>query len=319
MRVISFASGSSGNCYLVQSGATNILIDSGLSASQIERYLLKQGVLISQLAAIFLTHEHSDHLKGAGTISRRWGVPVIANHRTLRAARPRWDKMARMEETRAAQFKAENGAATGENPTLLSMEAVPEKKASSRAEPKYNLEELPVGGVKSFNGLEVSSVPVSHDAEETVCYTLRSEGQQVTILTDLGCATAPIFEPLYHSHLIVLEANHDLTRLHGNPHYPQALKGRIASDRGHLNNEQSAAILRQVIEHSGRARTVWLAHLSEENNDPKNAVKIIRTCLNNAGITRFPLQVALRDKPSLIWDGQQALFQSEMLLDFEDE
>ena len=303
MRVISLASGSSGNCYLVQNGSTSILVDSGLSASQIERALLKYGLSISRLAAVFLTHEHSDHLKGAGTISRQWGVPVIASERTLKAARPRWDKIARMEEVRAGQLQPAvvRGGTRKSQPTSI----------------HYNLEVLPVGGVKSLDGLEVSSVPVSHDAAETVCYTIRAGGQQVTILTDLGCATEPIFEPLYNSDLIVLEANHDLSRLRQNPHYPVSLKARISSDHGHLENYQSAGILQRVIEYSGTAHSVWLAHLSEENNDPKNAVKIINTCLTNASILNFPLKVALRDKPSLSWDSQQALFQSQMF--FEED
>lgn len=270
------------------------MIDSGLSASVTERHLRERGVLLSQLNAIFLTHDHGDHLKSAGTISRQWGVPVIANERTLKAAQPRWDKISRLEETRAAQL---GGVAS--SPTA-----------------KYNTEILPVGGVKSIGGLEVSSVPVSHDAADTVCYTFRAEGRQGMILTDLGCATDPIFEPLYQSELIILEANHDAERLYHNPHYPNSLKYRIRGDKGHLSNDQSAAILKQVIEQSGTSHTVWLAHLSEDNNDPKNARKVITTCLENAGIIKFPLQVALRDKPSLSWQAQEQLFQAQMSFDF---
>ncbi len=313
MRVVSLASGSSGNCYLVQSGPTNILIDCGLSAGQTERSLLKQGVKMEQLAAIFLTHEHGDHLKSAGTISHKWGVPVIANQRTLKEARPRWDKMARMEAVRAAQFAAEADLSSS------GFSTTPKSKPKAKTEDdkaKYNLEELAVGGVKSFGGLEVSSVPVSHDAAETVCYVFRAEGRQGMILTDLGCATEPIFEPLYHSDLIVLEANHELEKLHQNPHYPNSLKHRVAGDKGHLSNLQSAAILRRVLEYSGTSHTVWLAHLSEENNDPRNAMKIINTCLTQVGIDNFPLKVALRDKTSLTWDAQLHLFQAQMFSEF---
>ncbi len=308
MRVISLSSGSSGNCYLVQHGSTNILIDSGLSASVIEGHLRRFGVAMNQLSAIFLTHEHSDHLKSAGTISRKWGVPVIANEKTLKAARPRWDKFNRVEEVRAVQLA--DAVKNGFDLNLLKPGGFPVPEAA-----KYNLEVLPVGGVKSFGGLEVSSVPVSHDATDTVCYTFRAEGRQGMILTDLGCATEPIFEPLYHSDLIILEANHDLTRLRTNAHYPNSLKARISGDRGHLANEQSAEILRRVLEYSGLAHTVWLAHLSQDNNDPKNAVKMINNCLSNAGIPKFPLQVALRDKPSLSWQGQEQLFQAQMMFD----
>lgn len=294
MKVTSLSSGSSGNCYLVQHEGVNILIDSGLAAGQVELYLRERGILMPQLAAVFLTHDHGDHLKSAGTISRKWGVPVIANALTLRAARYKWDKISRLDETRAAQL---GGLAVP--PTGM----------------KYNLQTLPVGEVWSQGGLEVSSVPVSHDAADTVCYTFRAGGQQGMILTDLGCATEPIFEPLYHSDLIILEANHELEKLQAS-RYPMALKTRISGDRGHLSNEQSARILCRVLEYSGLQHTVWLAHLSEDNNNPRNATKYIGNVLDQAGIGKFPLQVALRDKPSLSWQASDQLFQAQMLFDF---
>jgi phosphoribosyl 1,2-cyclic phosphodiesterase len=293
MKVTSLSSGSSGNCYLIQHEGVNILVDSGLTAATIQKHLRACGTSLEEISAIFLTHDHSDHLKSAGSISRRWGIPVIANEKTLKASKYRWDKEVRLEAVREAQL-------TG---------------AFNEARGPYNTEVLPVGGVKSIGGLEISSVPVSHDAADTVCYTFRAGGQQGMILTDLGCATEPIFEPLYHSDLIILEANHDLSRLYKSAR-PQFLKARIASDHGHLSNEQSAEILCRVIEWSGTSHTVWLAHLSEENNDPKNAVKNITTCLENRSIYKFPLKVALRDKPSLSWNAQESLFQAQMLFDF---
>ena len=293
MKVTSLSSGSSGNCYLIQHEGVNILIDSGLTASTIQKHLRACGTSLEEISAIFLTHDHSDHLRSAGSISRRWGVPIIANEKTLKASRYRWDKEVRLEAVREAQ------------------------QIGTYNEPRgpYNTEVLPVGGVKSFGGREISSVPVSPDAADTVCYTFTAGGQQGMILTALGCATEPIFEPLYHSDLIILEANHDLQRLFKSAR-PQFLKARIASDHGHLSNEQSAGILSRVIEWSGTSHTVWLAHLSEENNDPKNAVKYITTCLENRGINKFPLKVALRDKPSLSWNAQESLFQAQMLFDF---
>ena len=293
MKVSSLSSGSSGNCYLIQHGSVNVLIDSGLSAGEIEKYLDERGVKMAELSAVFLTHDHSDHLRSAGTISRKWGVPVIANPLTLKAARYKWDKISRLEVTRAAQLGGTPLPATA----------------------KYNLEELAIGGVKSFGGLEISSIPVSHDAADTVCYTFRADGRQGIILTDLGCATEPIFEPLYNSDLIILEANHELEKLQTSG-YPIALKARIAGDRGHLSNHQSAKILQRVLEYSGVQHTVWLAHLSEDNNDPRNAVKYMTNYLDHVGIRKFPLQVALRDKPSLTWQGRDQLFQAQMLFDF---
>jgi len=279
MRVISLASGSSGNCYLVQAGGYNVLIDCGLTATNLKKYLADYGVRPAELSAIFLTHEHSDHVRSAGTASRAWGVPVIANEKTLTAARYRWQKVDRLEEQRAVQ------SGTGQ----------------IKVESRYNTQVLPVGEAKSFGPLEVSSFPVSHDASDTVCYTFRAENQQGVILTDLGCATPEIFEPLNASQLIILEANHDLQQLRQS-RYSASLKARISSNVGHLSNSQSADILEKVLQSSGFERTVWLAHLSGENNSPEIAQNFIYKWLDRAGLPQFKLQVAGRDRPSLDWD-----------------
>jgi phosphoribosyl 1,2-cyclic phosphodiesterase len=297
MKISSLASGSSGNCYLVQgSEGYNILIDCGLSARKVQQYLVEFGAPINQLSAIFLTHEHSDHLRGAGTISQRWGVPIYANPQTLAVALPRWEKFHRLEEQRTETFGAADSGVVPMPPAPIS---------------KYNLRVLLTGEVARFGSLQVSSFPVSHDATDTVCYTIRENELQATILTDLGCATDPIFEPLYHSDLIILEANHSLERLQTS-RYPYNLKARITSDRGHLSNLQSARILQEVIERSSPAHTIWLAHLSEENNHPDIAKRDISNHLEMVGIRKFPLHVARRDKPSLRWNGEPALYQMQM-------
>jgi phosphoribosyl 1,2-cyclic phosphodiesterase len=69
---------------LVQAGGTNILIDAGLPLRTLSPLLSRRGVGISNLDAILLTHEHTDHSSGAGPLSRRFGAPVVANSATLR-------------------------------------------------------------------------------------------------------------------------------------------------------------------------------------------------------------------------------------------
>jgi phosphoribosyl 1,2-cyclic phosphodiesterase len=85
VRVTSLASGSSGNAYLVESGTTRILLDAGLVAPVLERYLRRHGVDPLTLSAIFVSHEHSDHLRGVGGLARRFRIPVVATAGTLRA------------------------------------------------------------------------------------------------------------------------------------------------------------------------------------------------------------------------------------------
>ncbi len=79
MRVSVLASGSGGNSCVVESGATRVLVDAGLSGREIERRLRARAIEPETIAGIFVTHEHSDHSCGALSFSTRWGCPVFTS------------------------------------------------------------------------------------------------------------------------------------------------------------------------------------------------------------------------------------------------
>ncbi len=79
---LSLVSGSSGNCSLVSDGKTSVLIDCGLSCKKLEEALLKAKTNPEDISAILITHEHSDHIKGAGIVSRKYSLPVFATAKT---------------------------------------------------------------------------------------------------------------------------------------------------------------------------------------------------------------------------------------------
>ncbi|MDY3118241.1 MAG: MBL fold metallo-hydrolase [Peptoniphilus sp.] len=85
MKFCAIASGSSGNCQYIETNEKKILIDAGLSGKAIEENLRAVGVDPSGLDAIFVTHEHNDHVKGVGILARRYGLEVFANEATWRA------------------------------------------------------------------------------------------------------------------------------------------------------------------------------------------------------------------------------------------
>jgi phosphoribosyl 1,2-cyclic phosphodiesterase len=82
MRFSVLSSGSKANCTFIEGGSTRILIDCGLSGAQTEKRLRALGVEPSTLSAIIITHEHSDHIYGVHTLSRRYKIPVYANEAT---------------------------------------------------------------------------------------------------------------------------------------------------------------------------------------------------------------------------------------------
>jgi phosphoribosyl 1,2-cyclic phosphodiesterase len=85
IRVSALASGSSGNAFLIEAAEVKLLFDAGLNASTLEFYLRLRGTSPSQLAAIFVSHEHIDHLRGAGILARRYRLPIVATEGTFLA------------------------------------------------------------------------------------------------------------------------------------------------------------------------------------------------------------------------------------------
>lgn len=86
LKFCSLYSGSTGNSLFVESDNSKLLIDSGVSAKKIEDGLNAIGVNITDIDAILVTHEHSDHVQSLGTVSKKFNIPVYANRET-------WDAM----------------------------------------------------------------------------------------------------------------------------------------------------------------------------------------------------------------------------------
>jgi phosphoribosyl 1,2-cyclic phosphodiesterase len=91
-------SGSRGNSVYIQSKDAAILIDAGFSCKEIITRLSKIGKDIEPLHGLLLTHEHQDHICGAGTLSRRYKIPVLANDGTLRGGEKRLGKLFAQQE-----------------------------------------------------------------------------------------------------------------------------------------------------------------------------------------------------------------------------
>lgn len=197
------ASGSSGNCIYLSSGNASVLIDAGLSGIRIERALSAIGVQPQELDAIFITHEHSDHISGAGVMARRYGVPLFATAGT-------WDYIDR----------------TG---TLGKI--------------KREQRRLVQGGVAAdFIDISVKPFAIPHDANEPVGYSFCTMDAKAVIATDIGFFNPDCRAAVNGADVLLIEANHDVEMLK-NGSYPFYLKKRILSDFGHLSNVSCGAAL----------------------------------------------------------------------------
>lgn len=86
MEIAFLGSGSSGNCAVVRAGRTAVLLDAGLSVRDTANRLKSRGMALDDISALLLTHEHSDHVRGALDLARKRQVPVYATAGTARAA-----------------------------------------------------------------------------------------------------------------------------------------------------------------------------------------------------------------------------------------
>lgn len=196
----SFASGSSGNCFFIGVDDEGILIDAGVSASQLKKDLMKINILPENIKAILLTHDHIDHVKGLEAISNMLKVPIYA-HSDCIAGVLRGHLTRKMSEE---QFRP-----------IEPMEAF------------------------ELCGIRIEPFPVMHDGRGTLGYCFGYGEQSLTLATDVGMLDSHVEAYLNRSESIVIESNYDEEMLWKGP-YPYILKQRIAGLTGHLSNAEAS-------------------------------------------------------------------------------
>lgn len=240
------ASGSSGNCIYIGTDKHKILVDAGISGKKITAGLEQIGVDPDEIQGVFITHEHSDHIKGAGIISRKYNWPIYATQGT-------WDVILGEEKI---------GKVSPDNVRIVDK-----------------------GKSMNFSGLQIMPYSIYHDAADPVGYTFCYEQKKMSIATDLGHVDEIIIEELKNSHLILLESNHDVGMLQAGG-YPYYLKQRILSENGHLSNELAAKALLGVyhenLEHvilghlSRENNFPDLAYITTKNKLQSNGIEVGR-------------------------------------------
>lgn len=237
LTVCPLASGSSGNAIYIGDEKNKILIDCGLSGKKTEELLRSRGTSCSELDGIIVTHEHSDHIRGAGILARRWKLPIF---------------------TRPGTWGAGSQV----------LDSVPSKQ-----------QKLLLSGL-TFGKLELDYFHLSHDACEPVGLLIRWGKKQVALVTDLGETTPQLEKKIYGSDILIVEANHDPDMLATGP-YPYFLKERVKGPSGHLSNDGCGLLLSRVL--NEKPVQVYLAHLSQENNDPQIARLTVENFLRSKG------------------------------------
>lgn len=166
-------SGSSGNSAFIGNDTAKLLVDAGVTAKSIEHELALINEDPRDIDVILITHEHIDHVRGAGVLARRYGMKIAVN-------RPTWYAMA---------------------PDV------------GKIDPDQVIFTDELNGSFTVGGLEIEPFPISHDAADPVGYSVSDRRHKITVATDTGYLSPALHDYCSGSSAVLIEANHDLDML----------------------------------------------------------------------------------------------------------
>ena len=141
-----------------------------------------------------------------------------------------------------------------------------------------------------IGNFSIGAYPTSHDAKEPCAFRVSDHGISIGCCTDTGTVSPGLREWLSRCDALVLESNHCPDMLMTGP-YPEMLKRRIRSKRGHLSNPDAAVCIRTLSQH---LHHVMLSHLSEVNNTPEKAMK---TAQEGIGLFMDDVAITIASNP----------------------
>ncbi|MBP5498212.1 MAG: MBL fold metallo-hydrolase [Muribaculaceae bacterium] len=241
---VSFGSGSSGNCAYLGTAGSGILIDAGVDMDLVFKHLEENGVSPQMVKAILLTHDHADHIRYAYRIARKYKhIRIYCTPRMLNGMLRHHNISRRIRDYQENYFK-----------------------------------EIPF----HIAGMTVTAFETSHDGSDNAGFFIEVDNHTFAVATDMGEITSRALHYIPQAEFLMLESNYDPQMLE-NGKYPEYLKSRVRSEKGHLSNEvASNLVVENCLEH---VKFVFLCHLSNENNTPELALSTMRQAIEGANRT----------------------------------
>jgi len=174
MKVCLLTSGSIGNAVVIEHEKESILIDCGITFKKFDELISQTDLKMSKVENVLVTHEHGDHIKGVGVITRKLGLQVWSTEKTADAI-------------------YEKGILRSSDPQVKYVE-------------KYKEYEIA--------GFKITPFPLSHDARDPVGYIVERDGKRVVCLTDTGYVSREVMEVIKGANLYIMELNHNVEMLH---------------------------------------------------------------------------------------------------------
>ncbi len=242
---ISLGSGSSGNCSYIGTTQSGVLIDAGVDPQNVFDELRRNGISRDAVKGVVLTHDHQDHV--------RYVYKIVRDY----------NKQARIYCT----MRLMNGMLRRHN--------------ISRRVKDY---QVPIWLETPFKlcGMEFTAFETSHDGTDNMGFSIQMGNQNFVVATDMGVITPRAEYYMEQAHYLMIESNYDRTML-DTGRYPEFLKARVRGPKGHLDNEVAAQFVAQHY-HAG-LKWLFLCHLSNDNNTPEQALRTMRSALEQRGLT----------------------------------
>lgn len=213
VKVFSLYSGSRGNSAFIKIGDTAFLIDAGRNARALCGALSAIGERIENISAVFITHEHSDHIAALELLAKKNDFPIFMTRQSAQ----------KIEETSPIRR------------TLVERDIL-------------FCEEMGDIKISSFRTSHDSLMSVGYRIE----FSDEDGAHAIGYATDIGYISDDVKEGLMGCEAVVIECNHDVDMLMTGP-YSRYLKTRVASNKGHLSNKDCAAFAVELAQNGTRA------------------------------------------------------------------
>lgn len=256
LRLHVLASGSKGNASIVENTVTGrgVLIDCGITKKTFFARCDEAGFDPTRIDAVLITHEHIDHTKGLGVTLRGLAKlecrpTVYVNRASMEASKTIADAVASVAApTQSFQAEGGLGGRAGGAHVVRAPQGIPTEFSAA--------------------GIDIYPFATSHDAAASFGFRFEATDAEgvhdaLGFMTDTGVVTPDAAAHLQGCRILAIEGNHDVHMLETGP-YPYNVKQRIASEFGHLSNDQGGSVLEGLL-HDGLEQVVAM-HISENNN-----------------------------------------------------
>lgn len=204
---ISFGSGSSGNCSYIGDSSGGFLIDAGVDVKTVVEALDANNIPIGNIKGICITHDHSDHMRYAYAIVRKYRhISIYCTPRAMNGILRRHNVSRRIKDYHTPIYK-----------------------------------EIPF----TIGNFTITAFEVMHDGSDNAGFYVKHDDRGFAIATDLGCISERADYYMRQADYLMIESNYDLNMLLFGP-YPEYLKARIRNVNGHLDNKVTAEYVARI-------------------------------------------------------------------------